>query len=244
MGGAQAIAALAFGTATVPKVEKITGPGNIFVTLAKKAVIGHVDIDMLAGPSEILVIADDSANPEYLAADLLSQAEHDPLACAILVTDSERVAKETAAEIEVQLAKLPRKEIAETALAQSGKVDQAEDMDTVIEMANISAPQHMEIMTKAPFEIMPYIRNAGAIFLGQYSPEPLGDYYAGPNHVLPTGGTAKFYSVLNVETFMKKTSIISYTAPALYAAADDIITLAEAEGLTAHANAIRKRVGK
>lgn len=244
MGGAQAVAALGFGTATVPKVEKITGPGNIFVTLAKKAVIGHCDIDMLAGPSEILVIADDSADPVYLAADLLSQAEHDPLACAILVTDSERVAKAVAEEIEVQLDKLPRKEIAGTALASLGKIVLAKDMETVIEMANISAPEHLEVMTQSPFEVLPFIRNAGAIFLGKNSPEPLGDYYAGPNHVLPTGGTAKFYSVLNVETFMKKTSIISYTAEALAAAADDIITLAEAEGLKAHANAIRKRVGR
>ncbi len=244
MGGAQAIAALAFGTETVPKVEKITGPGNIFVTLAKKAVIGHVDIDMLAGPSEILIVADDSADPEYLAADLLSQAEHDPLASAILITDSERVASAVAEEIEAQLAALPRKEIAGTSLAQNGKIILARDMATVVEMANMSAPEHLEIMTKAPFEIMPYIRNAGAMFLGSYSPEPLGDYYAGPNHVLPTGGTAKFYSVLNVETFMKKTSIIAYTAPALYAAADDIITLAQAEGLEAHANAVSKRVSK
>lgn len=244
MGGAQAIAALAFGTATVPKVEKITGPGNIFVTLAKKAVIGHVDIDMLAGPSEILIVADDSADPVYLAADLLSQAEHDPLACAILVTDSERVAYAVAEEIEVQLKALPRKEIAGTSLKGQGKIVLAKDIATVIEMANISAPEHLEVMTQEPFAVLPYIRNAGAVFLGAYSPEPLGDYYAGPNHVLPTGGTAKFYSVLNVETFMKKTSIIAYTAPALFAAADDIITLAEAEGLEAHANAIRKRVNR
>lgn len=244
MGGAQAIASLGFGTETIPKVEKITGPGNIFVTLAKKAVIGHCDIDMLAGPSEILVIADDTADPVYLAADLLSQAEHDPLACAILVTDSERVANAVAEEIEVQLEKLPRKEIAGTALASLGKIVLAKDMPTVIEMANISAPEHLEVMTKSPFEVLPFIRNAGAIFLGKHSPEPLGDYYAGPNHVLPTGGTAKFYSVLNVETFMKKTSIIAYTAEALAAVADDVITLAEAEGLKAHANAIRKRVGR
>lgn len=242
MGGAQAIAALAFGTATVPKVEKITGPGNIFVTLAKKAVYGHVDIDMLAGPSEILIVADDTGDPVYLAADLLSQAEHDPLASAILVTDSERVAAAVAAEIETQLAELPRREIAATSLKNQGKIILAKDMATVIEMANLSAPEHMEIMTQAPFEILPYIRNAGAIFLGKYSPEPLGDYYAGPNHVLPTGGTAKFYSVLNVETFMKKTSIIAYTGPALAEAADDIIAMAEAEGLRAHANAIRKRM--
>lgn len=244
MGGAQAIAALGFGTETIPKVEKITGPGNIFVTLAKKAVIGHCDIDMLAGPSEILVIADDSADPVYLAADLLSQAEHDPLACAILVTDSERVANETAAELDKQLAMLPRKEIAESSLAALGKVILAKDLATVIGMANISAPEHLEIMTKAPFEVLPYIRNAGACFLGKHSPEPLGDYYAGPNHVLPTGGTAKFYSVLNVETFMKKTSIIAYTAEALAEVAEDIIVLAEAEGLEAHANAIRKRIGQ
>ena len=180
MGGAQAVAALAFGTETVPKVEKITGPGNIFVTLAKKAVYGHCDIDMLAGPSEILIIADETADPTYLAADLLSQAEHDPLASAILVTDSEAVANAVAEEIEVQLAQLPRQEIAATALANYGKIILASDMATVIEMANISAPEHLEVMTKAPFEILPYIRNAGAIFLGQYSPEPLGDYYAVP----------------------------------------------------------------
>ena len=242
MGGAQAVAALAFGTETVPKVEKITGPGNIFVTLAKKAVYGHCDIDMLAGPSEILIIADETADPTYLAADLLSQAEHDPLASAILVTDSEAVASAVAEEIEVQLAQLPRQEIAATALANYGKIILASDMATVIEMANISAPEHLEVMTKAPFEILSYIRNAGAIFLGQYSPEPLGDYYAGPNHILPTGGTAKFYSVLNVETFMKKTSIIAYTGAALAEVADDVIAMAEAEGLRAHANAIRKRV--
>ena len=244
MGGAQAIAALAFGTKTVPKVEKITGPGNIFVTLAKKAVIGHADIDMVAGPSEILIVADDSADPAYLASDMLSQAEHDPLACAILLTDSERIAQAVAEEIEIQLAKLPRREIAETSLAQAGKIILAKDLATVIEMSNMSAPEHLEIMTKDPFSVLPYIRNAGAIFLGKNSPEPLGDYYAGPNHVLPTGGTAKFYSVLNVETFMKKTSIIAYTAPALLAVAEDIITLAEAEGLQAHANAIRQRVAK
>ena len=241
-GGAQAIAALAFGTESIRKVDKIVGPGNIYVALAKKAVYGHCDIDMLAGPSEILVIADETANPTYLAADLLSQAEHDPLASAILVTDSEAVANAVAEEIEVQLAQLPRQEIASTALANYGKIILASDMATVIEMANISAPEHLEVMTKAPFEILPYIRNAGAIFLGQYSPEPLGDYYAGPNHILPTGGTAKFYSVLNVETFMKKTSIISYTGVALAEVADDVIAMAEAEGLRAHANAIRKRV--
>ena len=244
MGGAQAVAALAFGTETVPKVEKITGPGNIFVTLAKKAVYGHVDIDMLAGPSEILIVADKTADYQYLAADLLSQAEHDPLACAILITDDEKLANQVAEEVEVQLARLPRREIAAQSLAAQGKIILAKDMETVVEMANLSAPEHMEINTKEPFALVPYIRNAGAIFLGAYSPEPLGDYYAGPNHILPTGGTARFYSVLNVETFMKKTSIISYTKEALSEAADDIIAMAEAEGLQAHANAIRIRKEK
>lgn len=244
MGGAQAVAAMAFGTETIPKVEKITGPGNIFVTLAKKAVYGHCDIDMLAGPSEILIVADESASPRYLAADLLSQAEHDPLASAILVTDSEQIAHDTMRELELQLETLPRKGIAAVSLEGQGKVILADSMETVVAMANMSAPEHLEIMTKAPFELLPFIRNAGAIFLGAYSPEPLGDYYAGPNHILPTGGTAKFYSVLNVETFMKKTSIIAYTDKALTAAADDIIVMAEAEGLQAHANAIRKRVEK
>ena len=243
MGGAQAIAALAFGTETIPKVEKITGPGNIFVTLAKKAVYGHVDIDMLAGPSEILIVADKTADYQYLAADLLSQAEHDSLACAILITDDEDLAGKVAEEVEVQLQKLPRKEIAAQSLAVQGKIILAKDMDTVVEMANISAPEHMEINTREPFALVPRIRNAGAIFLGAYSPEPLGDYYAGPNHILPTGGTARFYSVLKVETFMKKTSIISYTKEALAEAADDIIAMAEAEGLQAHANAIRIRKG-
>ena len=244
MGGAQAVAAMAFGTETVPKVEKITGPGNIFVTLAKKAVYGHCDIDMLAGPSEILIVADESASPRYLAADLLSQAEHDPLASAILVTDSEQVVHDTMQELELQLEALPRKGIAAVSLEGQGKVILADSMEKVVAMANMSAPEHLEIMTKAPFELLPFIRNAGAIFLGAYSPEPLGDYYAGPNHILPTGGTAKFYSVLNVETFMKKTSIIAYTDKALTAVADDIIVMAEAEGLQAHANAIRKRVEK
>jgi histidinol dehydrogenase len=241
MGGAQAIAALAFGTETVPKVAKITGPGNIFVTLAKKAVYGHCDIDMLAGPSEILIVADQEARPDYLAADMLGQAEHDPLASAILITDSEDVARATALEVEKQVKALSREEIAEASLKANGKIILAADMDKVVEMANISAPEHLEIMTRAPFEILPRLRNAGALFLGAYSPEPLGDYYAGPNHILPTGGTAKFYSVLNVETFMKKTSIIAYTREALAEAADDVIKMAEAEGLGAHANAIRQR---
>lgn len=241
MGGAQAVAALAFGTETVPKVDKITGPGNIFVTLAKKAVYGHVDIDMLAGPSEILIIADKSADPIYLAADLLSQAEHDPLASAILITDDETIAYQTALETEKQLKELPREEIASASLRTMGKIILVKDMETVVELVNSSAPEHLEVMTEAPFALMPLLHNCGAIFLGKDSPEPLGDYFAGPNHVLPTGGTARFYSVLNVETFMKKTSIISYTHGALLDAADDIIKMAEAEGLRAHANAIRKR---
>ena len=241
MGGAQAIAALAFGTETVPKVSKITGPGNLFVTLAKKAVYGHVDIDMLAGPSEILIVADETANPVYLAADLLSQAEHDPLASAILITDSERVARAVATEVETQLKELPREEIAAASLQNMGKIILAKDMDTVVAMANLSAPEHLEVMTKEPFHLLPLLRNCGALFLGADSPEPLGDYFAGPNHVLPTGGTAKFYSVLNVETFLKKTSIIAYTHEDLMEAADDVIAMAEAEGLRAHANAIRKR---
>lgn len=244
MGGAQAVAALAFGTESVPKVDKITGPGNIFVTLAKKAVYGHCDIDMLAGPSEILIIADKTARVDYLAADLLGQAEHDPLASAILITDSEEVANGVAKEVEVQLAKLPRVEIATQALATQGKIIVAKDMDTVIEMSNISAPEHLEVVTENPFGLLPYLKNAGAIFLGAYSPEPLGDYYAGPNHILPTGGTARFYSVLNVETFMKKTSIIAYTEKALLEVGDDIIKMAEAEGLQAHANAVKIRMNR
>lgn len=243
MGGAQAVAAMAFGTETVPQVAKITGPGNIFVTLAKKAVYGHCDIDMLAGPSEILIVADKTANYKYLAADLLSQAEHDPLASAILLTDDLKLAKAVGKEVEVQLAQLPRKEIAAQALAKQGKIIVAKDLATVIEMANLSAPEHMEINTKEPFAVLPYIRNAGSIFLGQYSPEPLGDYYAGTNHILPTGGTARFYSCLNVETFLKKTGIIAYTKEALDSVSDDIIAMAETEGLKAHANAIRIRKG-
>ena len=199
---------------------------------------------MLAGPSEILIVADQTGNPKYLAADLLSQAEHDPLACAILITCDEPLARAVAREVDEQLEALPRKEVADTSLAQTGNIILAKDMDTVVQMANLSAPEHMEIMTENAFSLVPRIRNAGAIFLGAYSPEPLGDYYAGPNHILPTGGTARFYSVLNVETFMKKTSLISYTREALKEAADDIIAMAEAAGLKAHANAIRVRKGE
>ena len=241
IGGAQAIAALAFGTATVPKVDKITGPGNIFVTLAKKAVYGHCDIDMLAGPSEILIVADKTANPTYVAADMLSQAEHDVLASSILITDSLELAKCVVKEIQVQLAKLPRQDIAKAALDRNGLIIITNDSKQSMELANISAPEHLEILTKEPFQLLPYVRHAGAVFLGPYSPEPLGDYFAGPNHVLPTGGTARFYSVLNVETFMKRTSVISYTQPALAAVSEDIMRLAKTEGLDAHANAIYLR---
>ena len=243
IGGAQAIAAMAFGTNQIPRVNKIVGPGNIFVTLAKKEVYGHCDIDMLAGPSEILIIADENANPTYAAADLLSQAEHDPLACSILITTSEIFAEKVAAQVEIQLKNLPRREIAESSINRNGLIVVAENLDEAIDFANSSAPEHLELLTNAPFELLPKIRNAGAIFLGAYSPEPLGDYLAGPNHVLPTGGTAKFYSVLNVETFLKRTSLISYAKNDLLNAAQDIIRLAESEGLHAHAEAIRKREG-
>ena len=241
IGGAQAIAAMAFGTETIPRVDKITGPGNIFVTLAKKEVYGHVDIDMLAGPSEILIVADKTADPVYTAADMLSQAEHDPLASSIVITDSEELAQQVAKETEVQLSKLPRKEIAQASIDRNGLIVVADDMMQAMRFANVSAPEHMELLTEQPFQLLPYVRHAGAVFLGAYSPEPLGDYFAGPNHVLPTGGTARYYSVLNVETFMKRTSVISYTQDALSDVSDDIIRLAETEGLQAHANAIRLR---
>ena len=241
IGGAQAIAAMAFGTETIPRVDKITGPGNIFVTLAKKAVYGHCDIDMLAGPSEILIVADQSADPEYTAADMLSQAEHDMLASSIVITDCEALAKKVAIEAEKQLAKLPRQEIARASLDRNGLIVVAEDIMQAMHFANVSAPEHMELLTEQPFQLLPYVRHAGAVFLGAYSPEPLGDYFAGPDHILPTGGTARYYSCLNVETFMKRTSIISYTQPALQDVQQDIIRLAEAEGLQAHANAIRLR---
>lgn len=241
IGGAQAIAAMAFGTKTIPKVEKITGPGNIFVTLAKKEVFGHCDIDMLAGPSEILIIADDKANPTYAAADMLSQAEHDFLACSILITNSENFAEKVSEEISKQLEQLPRKEIAKNSIKNNGLIIVAKDIDEAIYFANISAPEHLELLVENPFNYLPQIKNAGAIFLGEFSPEPLGDYFAGPNHVLPTGGTAKFFSVLNVETFLKRTSIISYSQNDLKNSAEDIIRLAKAEGLDAHANAIKLR---
>ena len=241
IGGAQAIAAMAFGTETIPRVDKITGPGNIFVTLAKKEVYGHCDIDMLAGPSEILIVADEKADPVYTAADMLSQAEHDPLACSIVITDSQELADKVAAEVKVQLEKLPRKEIAQASIDRNGKIIVAEDLMQAMKFANVSAPEHMELLVEQPCQWLPYVRHAGAVFLGAYSPEPLGDYFAGPDHILPTGGTARYYSCLNVETFMKRTSIISYTQPALMDVSEDIIRLAETEGLQAHANAIRIR---
>jgi len=241
VGGAQAVAALAFGTKLIPQVDKITGPGNIFVTLAKKAVYGHCGIDMLAGPSEILIVADQAADPSYIAADMLSQAEHDVLSSSILVTDSKELAEQVVTEIDRQLAQLPRKEIAQAALDRNGLIIIVKDIMEAMELANLSAPEHLEILTEQPFAMLPYVRNAGAVFLGPYSPEPLGDYLAGPNHILPTGGTARFYSVLNVDTFMKKTSIIAYTKEALTAVSSQVIALAESEGLAAHANAIRVR---
>lgn len=243
IGGAQAIAAMAYGTESVPRVDKITGPGNIFVTLAKKEVYGHVDIDMLAGPSEILILADESASAEYVAADLLSQAEHDPLASSILITTDMELAHESLAEVRKQLETLPRKDIARASLEGHGRIIVTENMDQAIHLANVSGPEHIELLVGDSFHILPKIRCAGAIFLGPYSPEPLGDYFAGPNHVLPTGGTARFYSVLNVETFMKRTSIISYTQEALNDVSEDIIHLAETEGLDAHARAIQMRRG-
>ncbi len=241
IGGAQAIAAMAFGTATIPRVDKITGPGNIFVTLAKKEVYGHCDIDMLAGPSEILIIADESADPIYAAADMLSQAEHDPLSCSIVIATDEGLAHKIAVEVERQLKELPRREIAQAAIERNGLIISARNIDEAVEFANISAPEHLELLVKEPFTVLPKIKNAGAVFLGAYSPEPLGDYLAGPNHVLPTGGTARYFSVLNVETFLRRMSVISYSRAALLEAAEDIEKLARAEGLEAHARAIEER---
>lgn len=240
-GGAQAIAAMAFGTSTIPKVDKITGPGNIFVALAKRAVYGYVSIDSIAGPSEILVLADETANPKYIAADLLSQAEHDKLASAILITTSMNLAEQVSKEVDGFISNLSRREIIEESLQNYGYILVASSMEEAIETANEIASEHVEILTPNPYEVMTRIRNAGAIFLGEYSSEPLGDYYAGPNHILPTNGTAKFFSPLNVDDFMKKTSIISYSKEALEAVHTKIELFAEKEGLTAHANSIRVR---
>ena len=240
-GGAQAIAALAFGTESIPRVNKIVGPGNIFVALAKKAVYGHVSIDSIAGPSEILVLADETASPRWVAADLLSQAEHDELASAILVTTSRKLAEEVSAQADAFVQTLSRKEILEKSLQNFGYILVADNMEEAIGVVNEIAPEHLEIVTANPFEIMTKIRNAGAIFLGEYSSEPLGDYFAGPNHVLPTNGTAKFFSPLGVDDFVKKSSVIYYSREALEPVSKDIITFAEAEHLTAHANSIRVR---
>lgn len=241
VGGAQAIAAMAFGTQSIPKVDKITGPGNIFVALAKKAVYGYVSIDSIAGPSEILVLADETANPRYVAADLLSQAEHDELASAILITTSRTLAEEVSRQADLFTAQLERKEIIQKSLDNYGYILLAENMVEAIEAANEIASEHLEILTANPFDIMTRIRNAGAIFLGEYASEPLGDYFAGPNHILPTNGTAKFFSPVNVDDFIKKTSIISYSKEALFKVHKDIETFARSEGLTAHANSIKVR---
>lgn len=241
VGGAQAIAAMAYGTQSIPKVDKIVGPGNIFVALAKKAVFGYVSIDSVAGPSEILVIADESANPRFVAADLLSQAEHDEMASAILITTSKEVAQKVSKEVDGFVAKLSRKEIIQKSLDNYGYILLANNLDEAIAVANEIASEHLEIVTKNPFDTMTKIRNAGAIFLGEYSSEPLGDYFAGPNHVLPTNGTAKFFSALSVDDFIKKSSIISYSKEALENVHLDIEKFATAEHLTAHANSIKVR---
>ena len=244
VGGAQAIAALAFGTESIPKVDKIVGPGNIYVALAKKAVFGYVSIDSIAGPSEIMVLADETANPRFVAADLLSQAEHDEMASAILVTTSETLAEQVSVEVDKFVATLSRKEIIRKSLDNYGYILVADTMQDAIDTVNEIASEHLELVTKNPFETMTKIRNAGAIFIGEYSSEPLGDYFAGPNHVLPTNGTAKFFSPLSVDDFIKKSSIISYSRNALEKIHTDIEKFAEAEHLTAHANSIKVRFEK
>jgi histidinol dehydrogenase len=240
-GGAQAIAALAYGTESIPKVDKIVGPGNIFVALAKRAVFGHVSIDSVAGPSEILVLADETANPRFVAADLLSQAEHDEMASAILVTTSRELAEKVSDEVEVFINSLSRKDIMRKSIDNYGYIIIAKDLDEAIDTVNEIASEHLEIVTANPFDTMTRIKNAGAIFLGSYSSEPLGDYFAGPNHVLPTNGTARFFSPLSVDDFIKKSSIIYYSREALEPVYKDIVDFAESEKLTAHANSIRIR---
>ena len=244
VGGAQAIAALAYGTESIKKVDKIVGPGNIFVALAKKTVYGHVSIDSVAGPSEILVLADETANPRFVAADLLSQAEHDELASAILVTTSRELAEEVSKQVDVFAASLSRNEIITKSIENYGYILVADSMEDAIDVVNEIASEHLEILTKNPFDTMTRVKNAGAIFLGEYSSEPLGDYFAGPNHVLPTNGTAKFFSPLSVDDFIKKSSVISYSKEALEEAHEDIIHFAKSEHLTAHANSIAVRFGK
>lgn len=241
VGGAQAIAALAYGTETIPKVDKIVGPGNIFVALAKQEVFGQVGIDMIAGPSEVVVVADDSARADFVAADMLSQAEHDALASSMLITDSESLASSVAKELDVQLKELPRNDIAGESIDKQGIIYLVENMDRAMELANHIAPEHLELAVSEPHALLGKVKNAGAVFLGHYSPEPLGDYYAGPNHVLPTSGTARFFSPLGVDQFIKMTSVIDYSKTALKNAADDIDMLAKAEGLVAHARSITIR---
>lgn len=241
VGGAQAVAALAYGTKTIPKVDKIVGPGNIFVATAKRLCYGAVDIDMIAGPSEILVIADNTAEPRFLAADLMSQAEHDPMACAILLTTSLEIAQATASEIERQKRTLSKRSIIDESFEKFGAMIVCETLDDCIDIANEISPEHLELMVENPMEYFGRIDNAGSVFLGKYAPEPLGDYFAGPNHVLPTSGTARFFSPLSVDSFVKKSSFIYYTKDALGSAASDIVTLADCEGLTAHANSIKVR---
>ena len=244
VGSAWAIAALAFGTETIPAVDLIVGPGNIYVTLAKKLLAGQVGIDMIAGPSEILVIADASANPQHVAADLLSQAEHDRMASALLLTPDAELAEATAAALEEQLAELPRRQVAEESLAAFGGIVLVRDLDTALALANKIAPEHLELLVEKPFQLLGKIQNAGAVFLGHHSPEPVGDYFAGPSHVLPTAGTARFASGLSVDHFTKKTSVISYSSEALMRDAADIIRLAELEGLEAHARSVKVRLEK
>lgn len=240
-GGAQAVAALAYGTKRVPKVDKIVGPGNIYVATAKKLLYGVVDIDMIAGPSEILIVADDSAKPEFLAADLMSQAEHDVLASSILLTNSEKIASETVEALKRQVEDMPRKDIIKKSLKDYGAIIACQNLSEAVDFANELAPEHLEMCVENPMEYIGRMDNAGSVFLGNYSPEPLGDYYAGPNHVLPTGGTARFFSPLSVDSFVKKSSFIYYTESALSQDKDDVVTLAEAEGLGAHANSIKVR---
>ena len=244
VGGAQAVAALAFGTESIPRVDKIVGPGNIYVATAKRMVYGYCDIDAVAGPSEIAVVADDTANPAFVAADMLSQAEHDPMASAILVTTSEKLAEKVKEELEKQASRLSRKDVIAESLENYGAIIITESMEEAVGVINRIAPEHLELCVKEPFGLMGLVKNAGAIFLGSYASEPLGDYFAGPNHVLPTNGTARFFSPLNVGDFVKKSSIIHYTEKALREVKNDIILFAEAEGLTAHANAIRVRFGE
>lgn len=243
-GGAQAVAAMAFGTESIPRVDKITGPGNIFVALAKKAVYGNVSIDSIAGPSEVLVLADETANPRYVAADMLSQAEHDELASAILITTDEELAKAVSKQVDIFVKQLSRREIIEKSLQNYGYILVAETMEEALEAVNEIASEHLEVLTKDPFALLPKIRNAGAIFLGECSSEPLGDYFAGPNHILPTNGTARFFSPLGVDDFMKKSSIISYSREALEKVHKEVSLFAEKEGLTAHANSIKVRFEK